>query len=193
MTYREYFEAEGSVADYLGNYCQKNNYHLTILGKRPSSDTLEEQFFRDRLKLPNWTFVPRASTTSNYDEVDKSDVIVAIDSTLGYECLARGQRVAFLSVRLDRMRRPDLERVQDFDFGFPLELGDEGLFWTNKSNESAFDRVLSFCCNASWPEWDTATQQMRDSIMIYDQGNSKLLGVLASLGVRMKTPKLLTQ
>lgn len=186
MTYREYFEAEGLVANYLSDYCQKNNYHLTILGKRPGSTTFEEQFFRDRIGSSNWTFVPRQSTTSNYVEVDKGDVIVAIDSTLGYECLARGHRVAFLSIRLDRMKRPDLERIQDFDFGFPSDLGDQGPFWTNKSNESDFDRVLSFCCNASWNDWDTASQAVRDLIMIHNPGNTKLLSVLTSLGVKMK-------
>jgi len=193
MTYREYFEAEGSIANYLDNYCQKNDHHLTILGKRPASAPSEEQFFRDRIGSSGWTFVPRQSTTSNYVEVDKADVIVAIDSTLGYECLARGLRVAFLSVRLDRMRRPELEHIKDFDFGFPLELGDEGSFWTNKSDESNFDRVLSFCCNSSWHDWDIASQTVRDQIMIYDPGNTKLLSVLTSSGVKMKTTDLILQ
>ncbi len=76
-------------------------------------------------------------TTSTYEFCNSASLIVTTDSTIGYEFLARGKKVAVSYLDGLMPLSNELPRdVHDTDFGFPLELGATGPFWTNAANES---------------------------------------------------------
>ena len=62
-----------------------------------------------------------------YNAMDISTINVTMDSTLGYECLARDNKTAFFSIR------GTINNIDDYSvFGWPMKLNDTGFFWTNK-------------------------------------------------------------
>ena len=183
FSYREYFAAEGEVAKFVHNFCQQRGFEMRIIGKRPAIAECEHTYFKDILPVGGWIFVPRSGEESNYKLADESDVIVAIDSSLGYECLARGARVAFLACRFDVFGAND---VRDFEFGELAGVGNTGPFWTNKFDYQEFRRVLEFCCDSSNDEWSASSSAIISQAMEYDPGNSVIISRLQELGVKFK-------
>ena len=43
----------------------------------------------------SWDFLPKKSLFSSYDAILRSEIIVSIGSTLGYEAFCRGKKTAF--------------------------------------------------------------------------------------------------
>jgi len=186
FSYNEYFAAEGEVAKFVHKFCQLHGYEMRIIGKRPAIVECEYNYFKEILPADGWIFVPRNGPESNYRLADESDVIVAIDSTLGYECLARGARVAFLACRFHVMGIND---IIDFEFGELTGESRTGPFWTNKFDIQEFHRVLEFCCNSSDDEWSAICDPIASRAMEYDPGNSTILSRFQELGVKFENAK----
>ena len=71
-----------------------------------------------------------------YKIIDETKVLISIDSSLGYESIARGNKICVFSVR------PDKYPTNSSKFGWPFKLKDKGFFWTNSLEYSEFERVL---------------------------------------------------
>ena len=72
---------------------------LSVLGKQHSRlSQIEEKFYKQIDN--NFIFIPMTKEKrKNYRHIDASKLVVSLDSTLGYESLARGKRTAFLTDR----------------------------------------------------------------------------------------------
>ena len=130
-------------------------------------------------------FIPRTSEVSTYEFCNSASLIVTADSTVGYEFLARGNRVAFLSGRTNAVSNELSREIHDTDFGFPLELGASGPFWTNTANESDFEQVIGSVQSMSDAQWATAISPYNDVLMAYQPGNSAFIQMLRSEGIPM--------
>jgi surface carbohydrate biosynthesis protein len=111
---------------------------------------------------------------------------VTTDSTIGFEFLARGKKVAFLSARIDAIDHVLSQEVHDTDFGFPLELGTSGPFWTNAANESEFERVIGSIQSMSDAQWASAVSPYNEVLMAYQPGNTAFIQMLRSEGIPTK-------
>jgi surface carbohydrate biosynthesis protein len=130
-------------------------------------------------------FIPRTSETSTYEFCNSASLIVTTDSTIGYEFLARGNKVSFLSGRINAVSNELSREIRDTDFGFPLELGASGPFWTNIATESEFERVIGSVQSMSDAQWATAISPYNDVLMAYQPGNSAFIQMLQSEGIPM--------
>jgi surface carbohydrate biosynthesis protein len=130
-------------------------------------------------------FIPRTSETSTYEFCNSASLIVTTDSTIGYEFLARGNKVSFLSGRINAVSNELSCEIRDTDFGFPLELGASGPFWTNIATESEFERVIGSVQSMSDAQWATAISPYNDVLMAYQPGNSAFIQMLQSEGIPM--------
>jgi surface carbohydrate biosynthesis protein len=81
----------------------------------------EEAYFSNIL----YSKVEFVDFESAYDAVDSTSLSVTIDSTLGYESIARGNKTSVFSVR------GTLLGIDDQRFGLPGSLSDVGPFWIN--------------------------------------------------------------
>ncbi|MFM7493566.1 MAG: hypothetical protein ACKO2A_06635, partial [Acidimicrobiaceae bacterium] len=93
-------------------------------------------------------------------------IYIADQSTLGYEALALGLRVGFISFQ------PPF-RLTD-RFGKPLEFGEKGPFWTNDPSEEEIGRILDYLLSVSDEQWERDSGWIRDQLMVHDYGNTKI-------------------
>ena len=185
ITSSEFYAVEEYIVRFLVARCIRTGQSFAVLGKRSDSSPFEREFFDSAAAPHNVRFIPRTSDASTYEFCNSASLIVTTDSTIGFEFLARGKKVAFLSARIDAIDHVLSQEVHDTDFGFPLELGTTGPFWTNAANESEFERVIGSVQSMSDAQWATAISPYNDVLMAYQPGNSAFIQMLRSEGIPM--------
>ena len=185
VTAAQFYTIEQNIVRFLVTRCNRTGQSFAVLGKRSDSSPFEREFFDSAAAPHNVRFIPRTSDASTYEFCNSASLIVTTDSTIGFEFLARGKKVAFLSARIDAIDHVLSQEVHDTDFGFPLELGTTGPFWTNVANESEFERVIGSVQSMSDAQWATAISPYNDVLMAYQPGNSAFIQMLRSEGIPM--------
>jgi surface carbohydrate biosynthesis protein len=145
-----------------------------------SERLLEEAYYCDMVG-PKCCFAPRKGQFPSYAAVDAAEVVVAVDTTLGYEAIARGRKTAMFSIRSAMLGMPGLT------YGWPGRFPDDGPFWTNRPDPLAFVRVLDYLFNVESSQWAKDVEATGfSSLMIYNPGNSTLKSVIKKeLGLQL--------
>ena len=183
VTAEEFYAIEQQIVHFLAAHSKKTNQSFAVLGKRTNSIPYERGFFVAASSPHEVQFIARTSETSTYEFCNSASLIVTADSTIGYEFLARGNRVVFLSGRINAVSDELSREIHDTDFGFPLELGSSGPFWTNSANESDFEQVIGSVQSMSDAQWATAVSPYNGLLMAYQPGNSAFIQMLQSEGI----------
>jgi surface carbohydrate biosynthesis protein len=131
-------------------------------------------------------FFPRTSESSTYEFCKSASLIVTVDSAIGHEFLGRGKKVVFLSGRINAVNEDLSREIHDTDFGYPLELGVSGPFWTNNANESEFEHIIESVQTMTDVQWASTISPYNDLLMAYQPGNSAFIQLLQSEGIPMK-------
>jgi surface carbohydrate biosynthesis protein len=179
FTWQEWFElADTIVLHFLKHYAARTNRNLLVIAT-PFAVTdplsLEEVYFR-RLLGDGYNFFAPRDICASVAKTDECKLVVAVDSTLGLEAIARGNRAAFFSIRSELLNQPDMR------FGWPAEYADDGPFWTNVPDPAIFERIMDFLFAASDAEWkETLLQHNFERIMEYDSGNTRFKNLLADI------------
>ena len=176
-TRQEFFEQADQLAlSFLLDYSRKHGKELFIIPSTGSyqDGTLEkEQAYYNQLMGQSFTFSKWSWHGSSYDAVDTAEVVVGIDSALGYESAARGNKTAIFSMRSKLLQMTD--RV----YGWPVPHPDDGPFWTNRPDPAAFERILDHLFAISDVQWQAELAEHQfGNIMAYDPGNAILKSVL---------------
>jgi surface carbohydrate biosynthesis protein len=182
-SFEQFWErADRIIVPFLFKYARARGKTLSIV---PCSAQYEdpvllgkEKKYFNRIAGCECTFSEWQWHGSGYDAVDVAEVTVAIDSTLGLEAIARGGRAAIFSIRstiLSLMNPPFLS------FGWPGIYSDDGPYWTNRPDLTAFERILDYLFSASNEQWlDDLKRERFDDLLQYDPGNSILRRILRS-------------
>jgi surface carbohydrate biosynthesis protein len=179
----EFYAIEQKIVCFLAERSIRLHQSFAVLGKRTDSSPFEREYFVSAAKPAPIHFIPRTSDVSTYEFCNSASLIVTADSTVGYEFLARGNKVVFLSGRIKAVVNNLLGESSDTDFGFPLELGESGPFWTNTANDSEFEHVIRSVQSMSDAQWASAISPYNDVLMAYQPGNSVFIQMLQSEGV----------
>jgi hypothetical protein len=172
VKWENFFEAENKVLQFLDEWCHKNNLELKICG-RETNDVNEKIFYKNLISKCKLNYVSRSGIFSSYKLINNSKIVVTIDSTLGYESLARGKRTAFFSCR-----KVGISKQQRTTFGWPLDLPDNGFFWTNNMDSRKFQSIMNFLNALKEKDWKKVSYKYTAEIMQFDRGNSKLISLL---------------
>ena len=179
----EFYAIEQKIVCFLAERSIRLHQSFAVLGKRTDSSPFEREYFVSAAKPAPIHFIPRTSDVSTYEFCNSASLIVTADSTVGYEFLARGNKVVFLSGRIKAVDDNLLGESSDTDFGFPLKLGESGPFWTNTANDSEFEHVIRSVQSMSDAQWASAISPYNDVLMAYQPGNSVFIQMLQSEGV----------
>jgi len=171
----QFFAAEVQALNFLSQWCAENNKLLQICGRRTDKDCLEKGFYADCLKECVWEYIPRSSNSNSFELVDAAELVVFIDSTLGYESIGRGNKTASFSCRGSSLNNAATK------FGWPTNLPDNGPFWTNDADERQFQRVMDYLNTVSAEEWEQTRQLYASELMEFDAGNTRFVALLAQL------------
>jgi surface carbohydrate biosynthesis protein len=172
--WNQYYEAEKMCLETVKNWCIKNDKDLVVAGRRSEKDDLEKRFFEKKLSDYSHTFVPNTGYEASHALVSSAEIVIFIDSTLGFEALAKGAKVACFSVR-------STSDIPQYRFGWPAQLPMHGPFWTNEVNEDVFIKILDYVNRLSSKEWDEVSSKFKSTVMDFDSGNSKFTELLGKL------------
>ena len=173
--WEQFFAVEIITLKFLSRWCAENSKCLKICGREKDKDGTEKQFFADCLKESVWEYLPRIDNCSSYKYIDSAEIVVFIDSTLGYESIGRGKRTASFSCRMTNGKK------NFFKFGWPADLPSNGPFWTNDQDEAQFQRVMDYLNTTSDEGWEQARQRYSLDLMEFDLGNKCFIALLDQL------------
>ena len=137
----------------------------------------EKLFWNKKLEGINFNFIPQSDTRNTYQIIDEAKLLISIDSTLGYESIARGNKICVFSVRGNKYP------YNSSKFGWPANLNDKGFCWTNSVEYSEFKRVLEDTYAIS--EKDYFMNKAKNIIpdqMIFDEDNKIFQKIIKALG-----------
>jgi surface carbohydrate biosynthesis protein len=185
ILWSEFFSYEENLLQLCSSWCENKSKKLLIVGRYRDKKLaeLEFQYYSERLNGSSWLFQKPSTWSSSYNAIDRSRICVGTDSTLLFEGLARGCRVAIFAARkfLDFNHRP-------FNYSDP-EQG-KGTFWSDEVNQSEFERVLSYLDEVSDSEWEAERLVYLDQVMNFDIGNrvfgDTLRGILEKEGKQLR-------
>ncbi|HQS58877.1 MAG: hypothetical protein B7Y56_12625 [Gallionellales bacterium 35-53-114] len=175
ILWEQFFAAEIQLLKILGKWCEKNNRLLKICGRETEEIGTERLFYAENLSGFNWEYIPMSYMHSSYELVDVSDIVVSIDSTLGYEALGRGKKTAIFPCRGKYLNNEDTK------FGWPAAFPENGPFWSNWADAIQTQRVMDYLNMVSSNEWNEIRQPYTDEIMKYDPGNTRFVELLKQL------------
>ena len=164
----KFYGAERTILPELKKFCLERGYDLKIIGTNLGNDAEETVFFQSIIGNSGWSF-HKKETNGSIKAVDETGLVVFVDSTLGYEALARGAKVISVASR-GRYLGAD-----DRNFGWPLALDEKGPFWSDSGSPSEVRRLLSSITSISEEEWIKLTSDLIPHIMAFDEGTKSML------------------
>ena len=173
--------SEKIVLKFLSGYCQRNNLQLNIVGK--INKLKVDNFHNDIGFKGNWKFFTKDKVRDSYDLINRSGLVVYIDSTLGYEALAKGIKVISLPFgSLSFKKNNTLKNIKEQKWGFPYITKNSGYFWSNYYlNNRKLDFLFNKILNCSRNKWNRIYRPYKKTIMNYDKNNSQFKRILHDL------------
>ena len=177
------YEPEMRILPMVLNHSLANEFPLAILScsNNIKDYDREYRFYKDILGSDNgWKLEKMLNTFSNYFFINNCDLVISIDSTLGYEGVAMGKRSAIFGSRIKftmEKNRPFLGNG---------ELNKKGEFWTDETTKKEFDRVMDFALNSTELVWKSTVNKYKSSIMNYDPGNLIFINLMKKLNISLR-------
>jgi surface carbohydrate biosynthesis protein len=151
----------------LNKFLKLNNkLSLTILGCRDNK--LEKKFYENILINTKFNFISRTENRNTYKIIDDSEVIINIDSSIGYESIARGSKVAFFSIR--GLSYP----FNTSFFCWPRKIKKKGYFWTHAFSFNELNRVLKNTLNISNANYKLKIKKSFKGLLKYNYNNVRI-------------------
>ena len=173
--WERFYSTDKLALSTLKRWCIQNRKTLKICGREGGNGEEEREFFKHELDGCEWSFVRRSLVSGAYALIDSAEIVVTIDSTLGYESIGRGNKTAILSCRVTSDLKPYLP------FAWPSIFPNNGPFWTNELDECQFERVLNNLLIMTDDDWESVSGIYKNELMVYDKGNSLLVTLLDRL------------
>lgn len=160
---------EKKILTNLNFFCKKKKLKLYILARTKKNE--EYKFFKKILMKNNFIYVARKDNIcQSYNLIDKVELSISLNATLGYENLSRGNKTFFLNVN-----ERNLNCNSFLKFGYPNNFSNIGYFWTDRYEEQNFISQINKIYNELPAIWLSKTTKIIKKIIIYDNGNKNLL------------------
>ena len=174
VSYHDYFSVDALVALALSRVAESRAMHFSIIGKRSSIDSVERDFFFQAPSCRDIDVIAHEKG-SGYEVADTYDYLFTVDSTLGYEMLAAGKKVGFISNRFRTIGVDTFEMT----FGYPLTIPMDGDCWTSATDQKQIELFAERFLDLSEDAWNTIHREITPRVMVADPGNQTLLAMLS--------------
>ena len=174
LTWSEFDRPQRILVKNLQIYAKKNKMNLSICARRGinSGADNEKKYYQDILGNSGWNFLPRDDYRfKSYQYIDQAKVSITINSTLGYESFARGNRAAFFSIR------PREKILKTVKFAWPINIPNKGFFWTNNLSREACFKVMNNVTKCSEKKWKKIYKRYSKKIMSKNENNLKFRSI----------------
>ena len=177
ISYQEFYGAEKQICDYLAKYCVERGLKFLVCGKQNSTFTAEQDFFKPH------EVSGRNEPFSSYELLNAAEILVSLDSAIGYEFLSRGNRVVIVGGRFSHHPNKTVREMPDVKFGFPAELPTDGPFWISGLSETDLKERLDSVRSMSGESWTDLIKPYQDLLMRFDPDNQILRKTFSDIGL----------
>ena len=167
VSWEQYYFSESKILPMLDNFCYQNNLNLNICS-RFDSNIEEKNFFTDNIKKIKFNFIDKYKKLNSYNLVDNSKLVIFVDSTLGYESIARKNKTIALSTR------GKFVADSSFNFAWPINLEKNGSFWTDDLKEKNIMDLLKYNFFIEDKAWIKNNLHIINQIMPFESSLKKL-------------------
>ena len=171
------YNVESEIIKIINIFFVKKKIKLFVATASNSLERyLEEKYFL-LSKLPekhNVRLIRKKNILGNYSLINKFETIVFIDSTLGYEAIARKKKIVAISVRKEKGKII-------YPFGFPTIKSNKAFFFTNFDAKKEIFRVLNNVYSLPLKEWLKKYQEKLNALMNFNKDNIRLIKTISKL------------
>jgi len=164
ITWIDFYKDEIYLIQNIAKSCAILNLKLTICGRTFNVNQHEFKFYENLLKDIDWLYIPRKQNSifSSYDVVFNSNLVVSLDSTLGYESISRGIRTVFFPHRMS------FGEKGSNSFGWPSFFPKSGSIWTISKDFENIYTIIKNTLELSELEWVETYKKISKNIIEYD-------------------------
>ncbi len=159
----------------MNSFFSSKKEKLYVLGSSGINSKEEKLFYDAYLQDTNYIFIPREKKRPTYDIIDQSNIILTVESILGYEALARGNKVAYFSIRKNSY--PD----NTAKFGWPANKKDSGPFWVNSTDIFTFKKLINYLETIKVDDYLKILKNNTADLIEHDDGNKKFNEIIKKL------------
>ena len=189
----DFYLPEREVFHTIAELARDNQFKIFVYSPFFTNEKnfVEKEVLDDYFQGLPFEYLPLSQQLDSYRGVKSAELVISIDSTLGYEALGLGSKVCIFT---SRTLRSDYEpfysllkqrwgTVGDFGveafrvnnkFGSQADFGDKGFFWSNVRSRDEIIRVFNSVLNATQDEWERVSRPFADQLMVHDYGNTKI-------------------
>ena len=159
---------ESQIIKIINIFCKKKKIKLFLAISSRKNYLEEKNFLLSELpEKHNVRVIRKKRRFDNYSLVNKFEIIVFADSTLGYEAIARKKKIVAISCRKEKGKiiAP---------FGFPTIKSNKAFFFTNFGTKKEIFRVLNNVYSLPKKKWLKKYQKKLNVFMSFNKDNIKL-------------------
>ena len=178
--HKSYLQSDKIILTQLYDLCLKNKFKLLILCRSRDPELTEKEINYYRAIVPgkNIKFLKQKKRFESYKIINKFLYFVSIDSTLAYECLAKGKRVAYINFRYSFSK---FKGGRNHRYGWPNFYARKGFFWTNSFSKKEVARVINNIIYAKKKKWNFQKKKYIDPTISFDSENKKFKNFLKKI------------
>ena len=165
VTYGKFYNSDITVLEKLNSFCNKKKIKLFIK-LRNSRSSEEKEFYYKNLSFDDVNFKSTINKVQDYQILDAARAIVFVDSFMGYEAFARGNKIAAFSVRGKIIKTCNANFADN-------QLPNDGFFWTNKNSQRKLSTIMNRVLAASNSDWNVIKKKLENKIILYDKDNNE--------------------
>ncbi len=176
-SWEKWHKAELETIKIVNEFCVENQKKLTIAGFYQKDLSDEKIFYENILNSENkkcqYVFLSKENKNQTYELMDESNLVITIDSAMGYEGLTRCSKILFFNLRSDFLNDDKLK------FGWPKTYSNEGEFWINFFDIGIMKKKITYLLGLSTNDWNQIKMRYIPELMCYDKENLKLKQLLS--------------
>jgi len=178
----EHMKLETKVLPIIYKFCKNNNIKFNILSsykKNNEKYIVEEKNFYHKIINDSYWTMNENKKQNRIDSykilLEEADIVAHVDSTLGYESLARGIKTISITAK------KSLYTNIPCQFSWPSKFNYKGPIWTNSDNRDEILRLLNFIYSVSNQDWVDYVNSIKDKIIQTDKDNKIFSNLIKKL------------
>jgi len=166
------YETEKKLLPMIYNFCKKNEYQFYILGSE-WDENREKNFYQNIMGNEDWIFKKRTVENKSYYWTDQSELVIFVDSNLGFESLARGNKTISFNLRKNWNKA-----YKNWGIDF---IKSKGKFWSTNFNNIEFKKLMKSNLKVNQRKWIKNNKKIINKLISYDPENKIFKKIISTI------------
>ncbi len=172
------------ITKIMQKFYKEKNFKIAVIGRtyKPNERIQEKAFFDKCLGEENYKYLGKKQFSDSYYYLRQFKHFVFVSTTLGYEALSMGKRVACINVM---GKKYNLKKGHEYRFQWPNKVDPNGPFWTSIPDENEIKKILGNIILFSDSKWEELKKKYTYNHIPYLKTDSPIYEKLKSKGLNI--------